>query len=64
MTSRVTDKDGGVAGGSSRILTGSDWAVEGGEAEEEEVGEAPNSPTGSLVSGVHPLYRKQGFRET
>lgn len=64
MTSRAKDKDVAVAGGSSVILTGLDWAVEGGEVEEEEVGEAPNSPTGSLVSGVHPLYRKQGFRET
>ena len=64
MTSRVKDKDIGVAGGSLTILTGSDWVVEGGEAEEEEVGEAPNSPTGSLVSEVHPLYRKQGVRET
>lgn len=55
MTSRAKDKDFAAAGDSSMILTGLDWVVEGGEAEEEEVGEAPNSPTGSLVSGVHPL---------
>lgn len=30
---------------------------------EEEVGVVPNSPTGSLASGVHPLYREEAVRE-
>lgn len=41
------------------VLTGLDWEAEGEEVEEEEAGEAPNSPTDSLASGVRPLYREQ-----
>lgn len=37
------------------VLTGLDWEAEGEEVEEEEAGEAPNSPTDSLASGVRPL---------
>ena len=46
------------------VLTGLDWEVEGGEVEEEEAGEGPNSQTGSLASEVHPLYREQAFRKS